>query len=53
MRTSCGETTERRAAFIHGLAAAVEALITVYHIISIFTHRRRDRAQRLLGQGPG
>ena len=52
-RTSCGEVSERSAAVVHGLVAVIEAAIFVYHFISIFTHWRRGRAQRILGTSSG
>ena len=43
MRTSCGETNERTAAFIHGGVAVLYATMLAFHIISFLTHwRRRD-----------
>lgn len=41
--TTCGETSEVKAAALHGAIAGLYILAVVFHIKSIFVHRRRNR----------
>lgn len=39
--TSCGETSERRAAALHGVVAGLYAAMLWWHLFSVLTHWRR------------
>lgn len=41
--TSCGETSERKAAMLHGAICALYLLALAWHAGSILTHLRRER----------
>lgn len=40
--TSCGETSERRAATLHGLVALLYVVMLAWHVFSVLAHLGRD-----------
>ncbi len=40
--TSCGKTSERTAAILHGAIAALYVVMLAWHVFSVAVHLRRD-----------